>query len=76
MRATVRAVREAATDPVADEVPLTPAQAAKMLNVTYRSVFRLIGLEWIEYETVGSTRPIRRITPASVRRLLARRKGQ
>jgi hypothetical protein len=63
-------------DPTADEVPLTPAQAAKMLNVTYRSVFRLIGLEWVEYETVGSSRPIRRVTPASVRRLLARRRGQ
>ena len=58
------------------ERPLTPAQAAKMLNVTYRSVFRLIGLEWIEYDTVGAKRPIRRITPESVRRLLARRKGQ
>lgn len=46
-----------------------------MLNVNYRTVFRLIGLDWVEYETVGSTKPIRRITPESVRRLLARRRG-
>jgi hypothetical protein len=58
------------------ETPLTPAEAAKMLNVNYRTVFRLIGLDWVEYETVGSTKPIRRITPESVRRLIARRKGR
>jgi hypothetical protein len=58
-----------------DEAPLTPAQAAKLLNVSYRTVFSIIGLDWVEYPTVGAKRPIRRITPESVRRMLARRRG-
>jgi hypothetical protein len=57
------------------EPPLTPAQAAKLLNVTYRTVFRLVGLEWVEYQGAG-VRPIRRVTPESVRRLLAGRRGR
>jgi hypothetical protein len=58
------------------EPPLRAIEAARMLNVSYRTILDLIGLEWIEYETIGSKRPIRRIVPESVRRLLAKRRGQ
>lgn len=58
------------------EPPITPAAAAKLLGVAYRTVFDLVGLEWVEYETKRSAKPIRRITPESVRKLLARRRGR
>ena len=55
------------------EPPLKPAEAPRMLNVAYRTVFDLVGLEWIEYLGRGK-RPIRRITPESVRRMLTTRR--
>lgn len=58
------------------ETPITPREAAQRLGVAYRTVFEIVGLEWVEYETKGSSKPIRRITPESVRRLLAKRKGR
>jgi hypothetical protein len=54
--------------------PLTPAEAAKLLNVAYRTVFDLAGLEWVEYQGRGK-RPIRRVTVESVRKLLERRRA-
>lgn len=73
---TASTMAEPNRDRTENEPPFTPAEAARELSVSYRSVFRLIGLEWIEYETIGSSKPIRRITRESVRRLLARRKGR
>ena len=52
--------------------PLTIAQAAKLLNVDRATVYRIAGLEWVEYQASG-VRPIRRITMESVKRLLERR---
>lgn len=52
------------------ERPLTVTEAAEMLNVGYRTVYDIAGLEWIEYPGRG-TRPIRRIRRESVERLLA-----
>lgn len=54
------------------EAPLTLAQAAEALNVSPRTLHRLVGLEWIEYRGAGR-RPIKRITAESARRLLERR---
>jgi hypothetical protein len=54
--------------------PLTPKQASEMLNVSVKSVYRMCGLEWVEYQATG-LRPIRRITLDSVRRLLERKRG-
>ena len=61
---------ETATTP-----PLTPAEAARMLNVGYRTIFDIAGLDWIEYPGRGK-RPIRRVTVESVRRLLERRRDR
>ena len=54
--------------------PLTPTEAAQMLNVKRSTVYRIVGLEWVEYQG-GGVRPIRRITRESVYRLLERRKA-
>jgi hypothetical protein len=54
--------------------PLTPKEAAAMLNVHPRSIPRIRGLEWIEYPAAG-VKPIRRITRESVRRLLEAKKS-
>lgn len=61
-------------DTVPDQPPLTPAEAAQRLNISYRSVFRVVGLEWVEYQAAG-VKPIRRVTVESVRQLLKRRKS-
>lgn len=53
---------------------LTPAEAAAILRVGRTTVYRIIGLEWVEYQG-GGERPIRRITRASVERLLRQRKA-
>ena len=53
--------------------PLTIAQAAEQLNVSARTVTRLVGLEWLEFQGAGRRR-IKRITAESVRRLLERRR--
>jgi hypothetical protein len=55
--------------------PLTPTEAARMLNVDRSTIYRLVGIEWVEYQAAGA-RPIRRITVESVRRLLERRRDQ
>lgn len=52
---------------------LTPAEAAQLLNVSRSSIYRMVGLEWVEYPATGA-KPIRRITRASVERLLERRR--
>jgi hypothetical protein len=54
--------------------PLTPAEAAALLRVGRSTVYRIVGLEWVEYQGSG-VRPIRRITRESVERLLAQRKA-
>jgi hypothetical protein len=51
---------------------LTPIEAAAMLRVGRTTVYRIVGLEWVEYQAAGE-RPIRRITRASVERLCERR---
>ena len=56
------------------EPPLTCKEAAAMLSVSTCTVRRMVGLVWITYQATGS-RPIRRITRESVRRLLERRSG-
>jgi hypothetical protein len=61
---------------ITDGPPLKPQEVALLLNVAYRTVFEIVGLEWVEYETLQGKRPIRRITRESVRRLLARRRGR
>ena len=52
---------------------LKPSEAARLLNVSRSSVYRMTGLEWVEYQATG-VKPIRRITRASVERLLDRRR--
>jgi len=64
------------TGEITDGPPLKPQEVALLLNVAYRTVFGIVGLEWVEYPTVQGRRPIRRITRESVRKLLARRRGQ
>jgi hypothetical protein len=53
--------------------PLKPAEAAQMLNVSRTSIYRMVGLEWVEYQASG-VKPIRRIARESVERLLQRRR--
>jgi hypothetical protein len=53
---------------------LTPIEAAAMLRVGRTTVYRIVGLEWVEYQA-GGERPIRRITRASVEKLRERRVG-
>jgi hypothetical protein len=50
------------------ETPLTIAQAAEALNVSERTITRLAGLEWLEFQGAGR-RTIKRITAESVQRL-------
>jgi hypothetical protein len=51
---------------------LTPIEAAAMLRVGRTTIYRIVGLEWVEYQA-GGERPIRRITRASVEKLCERR---
>lgn len=54
---------------------LTPTEAAKILRVGRSTVYRIVGLDWVEMQATGE-RPIRRVTEDSVRKLLERRRGQ
>lgn len=53
---------------------LTPSEAAALLRIGRSTIYRIVGLEWVEYQGSG-LRPIRRITRESVEKLLTQRKA-